>query len=97
MWFGVARKAKRFKIGRSPQDDAAFVDACGYGTAPDRASLALAIRRVIGESGTVEPQYIRADDRWPEDLGGLGLLGQHRLAPLCPLGREGGGHEVPSG
>lgn len=71
MWFGAAWKAERFQLGRSPQDDAAFVEACGYVAGSGSAALAVTVRRVIGECGAVDPRWIRAEDRWPEDLGGL--------------------------
>ncbi len=71
MLFGASRKAERFQRSRSPQDDASFVRACGYEAGSPEASLALTIRRVIGECGCVDPGLIRAEDRWPEDLGGL--------------------------
>jgi acyl carrier protein len=67
----IPLKAERFKLGRSPQDDLAIVVVCGYEAGSDDASVALTIRRVIGECGAVEPQFIHAEDRWPEDLRGL--------------------------
>jgi acyl carrier protein len=71
MWFSGARKAERFKTGRAPQEDSNSIKACGYQPESDQGALALTIRRVIGECGKVDSQYIRAEDRWPEDLGAL--------------------------
>lgn len=71
MFFTKARQADRFKANRTPQPDQEFVARCGFDPGGTSAVLALTVRRVIGECGSLEPTYIRDDDRWPEDLGKL--------------------------
>jgi hypothetical protein len=71
MWLTASRKAARFKLGREPQSDEAFVEGCGYQADSSQAAVALTVRRVIGECGAVEHDYIHAGDRWPEELGCL--------------------------
>jgi acyl carrier protein len=71
MWCTKTRQAARFRSGRMPLSDQEFITRCGFEPETTAASLALVVRRVIGESGSVEPTYIRNDDRWPEDLGKL--------------------------
>ena len=71
MGFLKARQAARFKEGRRPQTDDEFVARCGFEPDGTAAVLVLAVRRVIGECGSVDPAYIRDDDLWPEDLGKL--------------------------
>jgi acyl carrier protein len=71
MWFMKARQAARFKSRRVPQSDKEFITRCGLDPGTTTASLALVVRRVIGECGSLEPTYIHHDDRWPEELGKL--------------------------
>ena len=65
------RQAARFKSGRVLQPDEEFIAGCGFEPGGTTATLALVVRRVIGECGSLEPAYIHDDDRWPEDLGKL--------------------------
>jgi acyl carrier protein len=71
MLFMKGRQASRFKSGRTLLSDEEFIARCGFEPETTAASLAVVVRRVIGECGSVEPTYIRPDDRWPEDLGKL--------------------------
>jgi hypothetical protein len=71
MGFLKARQAARFKLGREPQPDDEFITRCGFEPGGKTAGLALIVRRVIGECGSLDPAYIRDDDRWPEELGKL--------------------------
>jgi hypothetical protein len=71
MIFMKRRQAERFKAGRHPQSDAEFVARCGFEPGSTKAALAVVVRRVIGDCGSVGPAYVRDGDRWPEDLGRL--------------------------
>jgi hypothetical protein len=62
---------ERFKAGRHPQSDAEFVARCGFEQGSTKAALAVVVRRVIGDCGSVDSVYIRDGDRWPENLGRL--------------------------
>jgi hypothetical protein len=74
MWFKPARfKVAEFCEGRSRQSHDDFAGDCGLKADPDAAVVAIAVRRVIGELGLVNPEYIRADDAFPYDLGVLPL------------------------
>jgi acyl carrier protein len=71
MWLRKTAQATRFQSRRDPQLDDDFISRCGFTPGTKAASLALTVRRVIGECGSVDPSFIHADDRWPEDLGQL--------------------------
>ena len=57
-----------FTQGRAPQPDAPFVADCQLPTLPDAERVALVVRAVVAEEGSVDPQFIFASDRYPEDL-----------------------------
>jgi acyl carrier protein len=67
------RKAAAFRERYLPQSDEQFVLGCGLAPGSGEASRALAIRRAMGTCGSIEPELIHHDHRWPEDLGTLGF------------------------
>ena len=75
--FGLFRsaheKVARFREGRSRQPDAEFVAECGLADNSEAFEIAVAVRRAIAGVGLVDPLFIRASDRFPEELGILPL------------------------
>jgi hypothetical protein len=77
-WFGrvfwsADRKIATFCEGRSKQSDDEFLAACGLPSDPEAARVALAVRRAVAAIGSVDPQFIRAEDAYPDQLGVLPL------------------------
>ncbi len=62
------RKIEEFCEGRSHQPDDDFIIDCDLPDDPDAIRVALAVRRAVGRVGYIDPTYIRADDRYPEEL-----------------------------
>lgn len=62
-------KVADFTRGRVPQADDAFIAACHLPPQPDARRISLVVRRVFAEEGSVDPAFIYAEDRYPEDLG----------------------------
>lgn len=65
------QKAAEFRAGRTPQRDTEFLAGCGVPPGSTAAVSALAVRRVVASLGKVEQEWIRWNDRWPNDLGVL--------------------------
>jgi hypothetical protein len=69
MWWGATKEdALAFCAKRSPQPDEQFLADCGLADDPRAARVALAVRRSVAGYGLVDPLFIRAGDRYPEDL-----------------------------
>jgi hypothetical protein len=68
MWPLSKWQASRYKLGREPQSDEDFISQCGFEPGTSQAAVALTVRRVIGECGSIEAAYIHNDDLWPRDL-----------------------------
>lgn len=74
MWF--RRKAGTYGIpafmkGRIAQPDDEFVQRCGLPDHPVARRIAVGTRRIIAKLGEVEPQWVRHDDRFDQELGYL--------------------------
>lgn len=61
-------KVAEFTAGRTPQPDDEFLAACSLPPGDKSVRMALAVRKVFGEEGSVDPRFILASDRFPEDL-----------------------------
>jgi acyl carrier protein len=61
-------RVAEFTQGRKPQSDDAFIAECGLPDDPEARRVAVGVRQVFGEEGSVDPQLIFATDRYPEDL-----------------------------
>src|SRR5262245_16814247 len=61
-------RVAEFTQGRTPQPGAAFPADCQLPVLPDAERVALIVRAVVAEEGSVDPQFILAGDRYPEDL-----------------------------
>ena len=66
-------KVDEFCAGRRRQADADFVRDCGMDGKDDGARVAVAVRRAAARVGLVDPAFIHATDRYPDDLGVLPL------------------------
>ena len=66
-------KVDRFRRGRERQSDADFLVECELPEDPDASRVALAVRHAVGAIGLVDSQYVRADDRYPDELAVLPL------------------------
>jgi acyl carrier protein len=62
------RQVATFTQGRTPQSDDAFVTACEISMDAEARRVALIVREVIAREGSVDPKFIYATDRYPEDL-----------------------------
>ena len=60
--------AADFARTRSPQADADFLAECQLPDDAEANRVALAVRRSVGKYGMVDPLFIRATDRYPEEL-----------------------------
>lgn len=63
------KKVADFTRGRASQADGAFIADCDLPRNADAERIALVVRRLFAEEGSVDPQFIYASDRYPEDLG----------------------------
>jgi hypothetical protein len=61
-------RVAEFTQGRTPQADAEFLTDCKLPAAPHAQRVALIVRAVVAEEGSVDPRFILASDRYPEDL-----------------------------
>jgi acyl carrier protein len=61
-------RVAEFTKGRTPQSDDVFVAECGLPDDPEARRVAIGVRQVFAEEGSVNPQFIFATDRYPEDL-----------------------------
>jgi acyl carrier protein len=64
-------KVAEFCRGRMPQTDGEFVAACDLPDTPEAARIALAVRRAAAVYGLVDPLFVRASDRYPDELVAL--------------------------
>jgi acyl carrier protein len=72
--FRTARqKIALFCAGRSRQPDDQFAAECGLPTDAEAARIAVAVRRAVADIGSIDPEFIRADDAYPDQLGVLPL------------------------
>jgi acyl carrier protein len=62
-----------FCEGRSKQPDEDFIAACALPSDPEAARVAVAVRRAVAEVGSIDPEWIRAEDVYPDQLGVLPL------------------------
>ena len=51
-----------------PQADEEFLATCDLPSTPDAARIALIVRRAVAKYGLVDPLYVRAADRYPDEL-----------------------------
>jgi acyl carrier protein len=65
------QKVAFFCKDRSPQSDEQFLTECGLPADPEADRVALAVRRAVANLGSIDPQFIRADDVYPDQLGML--------------------------
>jgi hypothetical protein len=61
-------KVAAFCRDREPQRDEEYVSSCVSGGAPDLSRVAIAVRRTVARVGRVEPEFIKADDVYPDQL-----------------------------
>lgn len=66
-------KVDEFRVRRSRQPDPEFLAECDLPDGAEAVRVALAVRRAVGSVGLVDPLFIRASDRFPEELGVLPL------------------------
>ena len=66
-------KVADFREGRTRQPDEQFVTECELPDDPDAARIAIGIRRAVASVGLIDPLFLRASDRFPEELGILPL------------------------
>jgi hypothetical protein len=66
-------KVADFRKGRTRQPDDEFVAECSVANTPESRRIALGVRRAIAGIGLVDPLFIRASDRFPEELSLLPL------------------------
>jgi hypothetical protein len=67
------QKVALFCKGRARQSDEQFVADCSLPPGLDAARIAGAVRRAVAVVGTVDPEFIRADDTYPGTLDVLPL------------------------
>ncbi|MEQ8835940.1 MAG: acyl carrier protein [Lacipirellulaceae bacterium] len=60
-----------FKSTRSPQEDEEFVRECNLPAGRKSSVVAIGVREAIAELGQVEPTYVRANDRFDNELVSL--------------------------
>jgi hypothetical protein len=68
-WKTADEMAAEFAATREPQSDAEFLSACALPAGATAA--ALAVRRSVAKYGMIDPAYIRATDRYPQELMAL--------------------------
>ena len=66
-------KVADFRKGRVRQPDDLFVAECELPGDPDSSRIAVGVRRAVAGIGLIDPLFIMASDRFPEDLGVLPL------------------------
>ncbi len=67
-WKTAAEMAEDFARKREPYPDDDFVRDCELPDTPEAQRVCLAVRRSVASYGMVDPLFIRASDRFPEDL-----------------------------
>jgi acyl carrier protein len=65
------QKVAEFCEGRSKKPDADFLSGCLLPGDPDDSRVAISVRRAIAKVGKVDPEFIKAEDKYPNDLGKL--------------------------
>ena len=96
-WRTADEKAADFVADREPQNDEQFCMECGLPTSTDAIRMALAVRRSVASYGSVAAEFVRADDRYPEELGRLSEWDSlDILAWILELERELGGEKISS-
>lgn len=60
-----------FLAGRCPQADEQFIAECELPATPEAERIARAVRRSFTGGGRVDCRFIRASDRYPEELSAL--------------------------
>ena len=94
-WRTAQEKADEFAADRGLQSDEQFLTACGLPGTPEATRIALAVRRSVASYGIVAAEYIRAEDRYPDELSDLsGWDSIDFLAWLFELERELGGEKI---
>ena len=63
----------KFCAGRSTQSDEQFLLASGLPPDAETARVAIAVRRAVANIGAVDPQFVRPDDAYPDQLAVLPL------------------------
>ena len=66
-------KVADFRAGRTRQPDEQFIAECELPDNPEALRIALGVRRAVANVGLVNPAFISASDRFPEELGVLPL------------------------
>jgi len=61
-------KVEEFRKGRSRQSDEQFVSECLLPSVPEARRIAIGVRRAVANIGLIDPLFIRASDRFPEEL-----------------------------
>ncbi len=72
-FWSAERKVAVFCVGRSRQPDDPFIAECGLPSDAEAARIAVAVRRAVADIGSIDPEFIRADDAYPDQLGVLPL------------------------
>lgn len=65
------QKVAGFCQNRTRQSDAQFLSDCRLSADPDVVRAALVVRRTIAKLGHIDPEFIRAEDIYPDQLGTL--------------------------
>ena len=65
------KQVAEFCADRSPQSDERFLDLLDLPTDESTTRAALAVRRAVASVGSVDPQFIHADDAYPDQLAKL--------------------------
>src|SRR3954454_17356062 len=70
-WRTADEMAADFARTRSPQADADFLAECELPDDAEANRSAIAVRRSVAKYGMIDPTFIRATDRYPEELMAL--------------------------
>jgi acyl carrier protein len=70
-WKNAQERAQEFENSRSPLCDDDFIAACSIPDSDHARHVALAVRRSVATYGICRPEFIRPDDRYPQQLGML--------------------------
>ncbi len=68
LWRTANEMAADFAANRSPESDANYIADCGLPATPIAQRVALAVRRSVASYGMIDSQFIRASDRYPDQL-----------------------------
>lgn len=64
----TTKRLAEYRESHPAQKDDDFVRECGLADSPKSVAIALGVRAAIAELGEIDPTYIRASDRFDEDL-----------------------------